>query len=185
MIESEYETALKIARKKQELLINQVPSSIQKREDSLYQKLVSSKRNRIKKLQILFSEMEKIYTYIHKFTACKKGCNHCCHYEITISVLETEYIKRNIKDSKISKNLTQNSCPFLKQGICSIYEYRPYLCRRHVSINDSAKWCETEICHKYNFPLVSLSEVDKCYAYIIGPNGQDTIKDIRVAFNMA
>jgi len=179
---SGYETSLDFARKNYAKLTSQYPPSLQQREDSLLQKLQNSKLGRLKKLELLYSEMEAIYEFIHKFTACKKGCNHCCHYEIAITDLEIEYIKSKVKTKKIKPSPFGQACPFLKKGICSIYEYRPFICRRHLSIADTANWCELDVCNEYEFPLINLSEIDKSYAYLIGRQGMGSLVDIRQAF---
>jgi hypothetical protein len=183
MNDKEYEIALKFAKNNFDSLIKQIPQAIRRKEASLFNKINYSKQGRLKRLELFYSEMDVIYAAIHNFTICKKGCSHCCYYEIAISDLEVEYIKSKVKTNKIKQNKTNNSCPFLKNGICSIYKYRPFLCRRHLSINDSSKWCELSICNSYNFPLINLTEVDKCYAYLLGPNGLDSLKDIRKVFS--
>ncbi len=182
MNNNDYEASLNFARKNFVKLTNQYPLRLQQREDSLLQKLQSSKLSRLKKLELLYSEMEEIYEFIHKFTACKKGCNHCCHYEIAITDLEIEYIKSKVKTKKIKPSPFEQACPFLKKGICSIYEYRPFICRRHLSIADTANWCKLDVCNEYEFPLINLSEIDKSYAYLIGGQATDSLVDIRQAF---
>lgn len=182
MNENDYEISLAFARKKFDQLNSQVTPKIQQREDSLLQKLQMSKLGKLKKLEVFFAEMEAIYDFIHKFTVCEKGCNHCCHYEIAITDLEVEYIKSKIKIKKSNLNPFAKSCPFLKKGICSIYEYRPFICRRHLSIADTSKWCKLAVCNDYKFPLINLSEIDKCYVYLVGSQGMESLKDIRKAF---
>lgn len=182
MNDSEYAAAIKVAEKNNERLNKEVPESIRNRENLLLQKIMSSRCSPVKNIQILFSEMDVIYNYINKYTICKKGCNHCCHYEIMVSDLEVDYINNKVNTRKINIATESNACPFLKRGICSIYEYRPFMCRRHVSINDSHKWCKFDICNIYNFPHVALSEVDKCYAFLLGTDGLNNMKDIRQAF---
>lgn len=182
MDEKEYKTSLRFSEENLERLNRGVPEDIRNRENFLLQKLTSSPHGRLKKLEILFSEMDIIYSHINKFTVCKKGCNHCCHYEIAISELETKHIKRNVKTRKLNLKPENNSCPFLKKGSCMIYKYRPFLCRRHLFVGDSPKWCNIDICNSYEFPLVTLTEVDNSYAYLIGENGMKTIKDIRQVF---
>lgn len=177
-----YENSLDFARKKYTQLINQFPQRLQLRENSLLQKLQNSTLGKLKKLELFYSEMEAIYEFIHKFTACKKGCNYCCHYEIAITDLEIEYIKNKTKIKKLALNSSGQPCPFLKKGICSIYEHRPFICRRHLSIADTVKWCKPNICNEFEFPLINLSEIDKSYAYLVGHQGMDSLKDIRQAF---
>ena len=130
---------------------------------------------------VLF-RMQKIYEFIHEFTICKKGCNYYCHYEITITDLEIEYIKRKIKIKKLRLSPFSQACPFLKYGSCLIYEVRPFICRRHLFIVDTAKWCKIDVCHDFEFPLINLSEIDKCYEYLVGLKGMNSLKDIRQAF---
>src|SRR5690606_34224108 len=134
-----YEVSLAFSRKQYEQLNSQVTPSMRQREDSLLGKLTQSNLGRLKKLELFFSEMDAIYAFIHKFTACKKGCNHCCHYEIAITDLEVEYIRSKVKVKKLKFINAGKECPFLKNGICSIYEVRPFICRRHLSIVDSSR----------------------------------------------
>lgn len=182
MTENEYEIALKIAKENFEKIDREIPLSLRAREESLYENLTSSSLGPLKRLETLYGQMDIIYSFIKQFSPCKKGCNHCCHYEIAISGIEIEYIKRNIKVKGKIKPQHSKACPFLKNGICSIYRYRPFLCRRHLSLTDSEKWCEEKVCNKYNFPLFYFSEVDRCYAQIVGLDGLSSVRDIREAF---
>lgn len=182
MSDNNYETSLAFARKKAEQIKLQVPPSIRQRENSLFQKLKNSNLGRLKKLELLFSEMGEIYKFIHRFSICKKGCKYCCHYEIAITDLEVEYIKNKVKINKKKYDASMQACPFLKEGTCSIYEYRPFVCRRHLSIADTPDWCKLDICKDYNFPLIYLDEIDKCYEYLVGQQGMKSLKDIRQAF---
>lgn len=84
---------------------------------------------------------------------CKKGCSYCCHIPVTISKAEADYIGYYCKKNKIriSKKYlksqlripeseiayTANSaCVFLQNKICSIYEARPFDCRRYLIFSD-------------------------------------------------
>lgn len=179
----DYEKTLAFAELTYEKMINSIPYEVQERAEKLLDRLTASNYGLLKKLELFYSEMDIIYGYIHRFTICKKGCNHCCSYEIAITEVEVEYIKSKIKSNKIKVDPVGTKCPFLKKGICSIYEYRPFICRRHLSINDSSRWCQSDICNNYTFPLVRLSGIDKCYAYLVGSNGINSLKDIRKAFS--
>ena len=183
--QQEYEMAVEIARQNFDSIMRTMPSSLKSREDSLYGKLMNSKLGPIKRLEVLYKEMEIIYTFIHPFSLCKKGCNYCCHYEIAVSSVEVEYIKKNVNMKGKIKPERSKACPFLKKGICSIYPYRPFLCRRHLSLADSNRWCEKKLCNNYTFPLINFSEVDRSYADIAGLNGLNSVKDIRDVFPRA
>jgi hypothetical protein len=160
MATNEYEIALQVARQNFEKINREIPTSLRAREKFLYENLTNSRLDPLKRLEALYSEMDVIYSFIKQFSPCKKGCSHCCHYEITVSIVEVEYIKRNIKIKGKIRSQRGKACPFLRQGICSIYPYRPFLCRRLLSLADSERWCKEDICNKFNFPLISFSEVD-------------------------
>lgn len=88
-----------------------------------------------KKLQGYFWEYKD---YIN----CKKGCSFCCQKgDYPISELEFKYIMLGYMEtaeevkSKIKHNIEQmqegEKCPFLVNNICSVYKYRPLVCRVH------------------------------------------------------
>ena len=72
-------------------------------------------------------------------STCKKGCSACCHQTINIFPDEGDLIKES--GFHIPKTFN-NTCPFLKENICSIYEIRPVACRNHLSVSDPAL-CQT------------------------------------------
>jgi len=85
----------------------------------------------------------KINKPLSPLFSCKKGCSTCCEYsEIGISIIEAEYINKNIKHSfsfqrypSISKE-HNNPCPFLINNQCSIYDFRPLVCRTYHVFTD-------------------------------------------------
>lgn len=179
--EDEYKIAVEVAKKNIEKIYQEMPISLQEREASLYRILMNSGFGPLKLLEALYGEMDKIHSFLIPYSPCKKGCDHCCHIEMALSGLEAEYIIKNVKIKK-AKLLRGQACPFLKNGNCSIYAYRPFLCRRHLSLTNSARWCEEDRCHRYDFPRISFSEIERCYAYIVGLENIDTIRDIRDVF---
>lgn len=75
----------------------------------------------------------------------KQECSFCCHDQIMLSTQEADYIKKNAK-YEINKELLEKqkkaldfkklsfadrACIFLKDGKCSIYEFRPLICKSH------------------------------------------------------
>lgn len=96
---------------------------------------------------------------------CRSGCSFCCHMRVAVSALEifiiARFVRENYEESEVEelkirleKNLKRLSskssiehsslkmpCALLdKKGQCSIYEARPFSCRRWLSYDVSA--CE-------------------------------------------
>ena len=83
------------------------------------------------------------YFEIHKnFICCKEGCsNNNKKGDYPLSEIELQYMMRGYisLDNKIKKIIQRNiqnieqggACPFLINKRCSIYPYRPIICRVH------------------------------------------------------
>ena len=76
------------------------------------------------------------------FICCKKGCSTCCEKgDYPISELELKYLMKgylnldNIVKKIVQRNFSKmkkgGRCPFLINSECSIYKYRPIICRVH------------------------------------------------------
>ena len=96
-------------------------------------------------LAYLDSKLEKMFESQKAFIKCQKGCSYCCtEGEFPMSVLEFvnmmfcfESLSEDTK-TKIQKNIDEllskpkpkfYQCPFLIEGVCSIYPERPIICR--------------------------------------------------------
>lgn len=88
-----------------------------------------------KKLENYFNSQA---SYIH----CQKGCANCCKNgdypmsDIELKYLMIGYEKLSLETkSTIQKNINSmakgKACPFLINEECSVYEYRPIVCRVH------------------------------------------------------
>ena len=77
-----------------------------------------------------------------EFICCKKGCAHCCKKgDYPTSELELRYLMEgyakldNTIKIEIQNNLKNvkkgGECPFLINDCCSVYQYRPIICRVH------------------------------------------------------
>lgn len=94
---------------------------------------------------------------------CKKGCHHCCSEPLFVDEREADLIIRNIPiehwariESQIEAWLTKampflarseppgavewrqsdNPCPLLVDGLCSVYEHRPMGCRTFFALEN-------------------------------------------------
>lgn len=83
------------------------------------------------------------YFEMHKeFICCEAGCSSCCEKgDYPLSELELRYVMQGYAELENSvkirvqeniKNMVKGkACPFLVDKLCSIYPYRPIVCRVH------------------------------------------------------
>lgn len=170
-----------------DLLIKRFPTELQKREGSFAEKIHKAKLNPLKKLEALYGFMDEVYQFVHKFTPCKKGCNACCYYPISISEIEIQYIakkfgkKPNLEYLPV-QNVHGHPCPFLVNGTCSIYSARPYVCRRHVALTKTNTWCDPMVSNEEYFQMPRFSGLDSAFTNIRLESGSGAKYDIRQVF---
>lgn len=112
---------------------------------------------------VLTTSMDKLIHEAHKkLFSCKKGCSHCCSQKVDIArheaialvkrakscdlKIDIERLKRQAKHSdhhtswfNLSKE--DRKCVFLKDNLCSVYQDRPLMCRKHFT-SDPPENCE-------------------------------------------
>lgn len=121
-------------------------------------------------VEFLLKKIDSLVSYIInkrkvKFD-CKAGCSNCCFLRVELWEPEVFYIANKIRKypenerTKIINDLENYSgkvkglsseehkaraipCVFLKNGSCSIYEFRPFSCRRWHSLDVNACKAET------------------------------------------
>ena len=98
---------------------------------------------------------------------CCPGCSDCCVDGLTVSRSEEAVIRKFYPDIFHETPHAPGKCPFLnREGLCRIYEARPFVCRTHgiplrmvitreeaiemgVSLDENAQECEVlDICEK-------------------------------------
>lgn len=145
------------------------------------------------KLTTIYAQSDKILDFLSPYFSCKKGCSHCCNYDVLITEFEARYI--NLKSgAKFTRNKTftrhnDTPCPFLKKGECSIYKYRPFICRTYHSL-DKAEKCKlsnvptkiwqygTEQSDYGNELFLAMSQ----FIFLANQNYESSRKDIRNFF---
>jgi Fe-S-cluster containining protein len=89
------------------------------------------------KIRYVYYLMDIMSKHIKTFAVCDKHCSaSCCCINIDISIKEANYIELNtgikVWQNKIYQNSDDRSCPFLtSNNKCSIYQYRPFICRSY------------------------------------------------------
>lgn len=98
--------------------------------------------NYIDFLKALDLRLKKYFDEHKSYICCKKFCSSCCEKgDYPLSNYELEYLMAGYKSLDNSlKILVQDNfkkmekggkCPFLINGTCAVYSYRPIICRVH------------------------------------------------------
>lgn len=182
--------AIENANATYKVVASSIPKNLELKESELLEWYAKLKGNPQTKLRSLFDFMSKLYDVVNKFTPCKKGCTSCCYYPVSISDVEIKLIERETgrKRSKVTTvaNTYQGlACPFLQNNACSIYDHRPFVCRRHVTLTKTSHWCDPERANTAKFPLLKFSEVDRVFNKLIKEAGTGMTYDIRQVFSDA
>jgi Fe-S-cluster containining protein len=87
-----------------------------------YRKLIAESDSECRRLEELHSDK----------MVCRKGCTSCC-MDFSIFPVEFFTIAETLKGKEINYNKSagEGECPMLVDGLCSIYESRPFICRSH------------------------------------------------------
>ncbi len=185
--EQKYEEAYQVAESNAKKLSDSIPVELDRKEARIRNRLTKANMPVMKKLNRLYALMDELSKHVLTFTPCAKGCNHCCTYPVTVSDIEIKNIEivAGVKRKAIivkQERKTLSPCPFLEKGTCSIYDVRPFVCRKHVTMTETNEWCKPEKAFEYSFPLISFSEIDKSYDFIRDESGQPSLVDIRDVF---
>ena len=93
-------------------------------------------------IQELDIRLENYFKIQAEFICCHKGCAECCEKgdyplsEAELKYLMQGYLKLDYETrSEVQKNIRNlkkgGKCPFLLNKTCSVYPYRPIICRVH------------------------------------------------------
>lgn len=133
-----------------------IPQKLRLKIENLPKNIDKVVAGKTEKLRVLFKTIDQTNEQLGQFAACKKGCSSCCYIPVSISESEIEYIEKytgakrtRIQPAEVSQG---KACPFLLNGECSIYEHRPYSCRRHMAFTKTAHWCRPGIYDRIDMP---------------------------------
>lgn len=135
-----------------------IPKSLAQKEARLVDWYSRLKGNPRTKLLALYDFMSDIYGAVSPFTPCKKGCTSCCRIPVSIFDVEVEVIERGAgirRKKRLGEpgNYHGLPCPFLTNNACSIYLYRPFVCRRHVTLTKTSHWCHPDRSNEAEFQM--------------------------------
>lgn len=170
-----------------------VPQDIRAQVVSLPQRVAKMNARYAIKLKAVLHTADQIFDHAGKFAACARGCGHCCHVSVPITVAEAQVmgqqlgvrpveITRSIRH-ELSEYGSHTPCPFLKNGECSIYESRPLTCRMHMNFDVDNYWCLHENWNKpeAEIPRPTIQPLIEAY-HRLADNTQPIVADIRDFF---
>ncbi len=172
---------------------NSVPAEIRDRVTSLPARISQMNARIPVKLQELLSTADLIFNHAGQFAACARGCGHCCHVHVPIADFEAQYIGDHIGSMPvpIQKSIHHDRhkfsgstpCPFLRDGECSIYEFRPLTCRMHLNFDIDNYWCLHENWNKpeASIPRPTIHAIISAY-YLLPGKIEPVVADIRDYF---
>jgi len=181
-----YEDAHKFAERNQQRICLSLPPDLLSKEDRFLEKIIRAKVGSLKKLEMLYGLMDELSKATSKFTPCKKKCSDCCYYAVSVSDVEVAYIEKNTKH-RCNKKLEPTRqfhgipCPFLINGSCSIYNARPFVCRRHNTLTPNSYWCHHDRSDQ-PFPKLAFSNIDGAFDVIRLETNPGKPSDIRQLF---
>lgn len=181
-----YTEAKDYADKNQIKAINLIPQKLVEKEDHFLDRVRNAKVGPYKKLLMLYDLMDQLSAAMSPAMPCKKGCSSCCHYNVSVSEIEVAYIEQASKTKRAkrlapAKEFHGTPCTFLKNGACSIYSARPFVCRRHNALTQNAYWCHPDR-SDLSFPLIGFTNIDGAFDHIRKESGSVEPKDIRQYF---
>lgn len=145
-------------------------------------------KNRLIRLRHIAGQQSEIFS---SKSACSTGCSHCCHIDVTVPRSEamligkmtgkrmSEPLETRTVDQPPANRFLGAPCPFLVGGNCSIYKWRPLLCRALVNLDTSPKLCE--LVPDVTIPVPYLNSTELRAAFCIVTQSED-FADIREWF---
>lgn len=113
----------------------------------------ASLKSKIRHLQLVTSEFREPIKHL---VPCQKGCSICCYIQVEISEVEAGIIGEASSRKPVVLppgiqttdmrflGRPDTPCPFLFDNSCSIYEYRPVVCRHHTLLDVDNLLCSFE-----------------------------------------
>lgn len=125
--------------------------------------------------------------------ACFKGCNHCCHQRVEVTEFEALVLAHVVEQRpELRERLdedTGDACPFLVDGECSVYFFRPAVCRAAAS--PDAEWCRRRFRLGEEMPrkrarssqltVLMAAAVDAAVNHLLGKEPKSRYTEIREA----
>ncbi len=186
------EKSIKSIKIRSASFVNAIPHELSEREDNIQAKLANENASPRSKLRKIYNLMTDLGSAAEPYVACAKGCSSCCKMNVTISQIEANLISEktglNVNQLANSKNHDSEEfigipCIFLKDGSCSIYDVRPFVCRKHVWFDTSSYWCDPQRSLEATMPMIEFSGAAAAFFDVTKKDSGGIHADIRDFFS--
>ncbi len=160
-----------------------------------------------KRLHWLRREADLTGQAAERESACRAGCSHCCHINVLVPEAEARVIAKEIglkspcephpqnilmtgdyaTDQGLEKFRSEQQtrhmshfgkpCPFLVENKCSIYRFRPMVCRQQISLDSDDLLCQLVVGESIPVPYLNQQVSQAVQLILWGP--QSRLADIR------
>jgi Fe-S-cluster containining protein len=75
---------------------------------------------------------------------CKKKCQEACgpvFWSEAEQLVIVDWLQQRGQEELLATNMDSLTCPYLKEGLCSIHEVRPILCQLYGATKDERMHC--------------------------------------------
>lgn len=169
------------------LTLPPIPSELFEQGRLLNRKAQAGGMSRHSILRGIYDLVDKTSAVVEPMTVCSAGCSACCSIPVGVTELEASYIARNanIKMQTVMQSSERHDttpCPLLTQDRrCSVYQWRPLVCRVYAVFDDPALCAELDTEH-VTYNSQSNPIFDESRKWIWHLNGQGVMADIRSFF---
>ena len=132
-----------------------IAPGLQKRQERVAMQALRENRSSRSRLGLALQIVDEFGQALRPLAACRRGCAHCCHIRVEMTELEAERLGAAVGRTPNRRQLYmlveddaygyETPCPFLAEGECSIYEHRPFACRKHHSLDVDALFCRLDM----------------------------------------
>lgn len=182
------------AQIRRQAFVDALPKNLVELEGSLPTDIDRANASARSKIGKIYRLMDQIAEVRAPHVACASKCADCCRMNVSISGLEAKLIAEATgwKVATVANSIKHEQgafvgvpCPFLSDDLCTIYEHRPLVCRKHASFYTTAKWCMPEHSLRTVAPMVTSSGIDEAYFAVSSGRDRMILADIRDFFPVA
>jgi Fe-S-cluster containining protein len=179
------------AYRRRDAYSSSLDAALREREDLLPKRLRLKNASAMSKLGTIYALVDELGAAAKTFVACKNECAACCHMNVMISAIEAKQIEAKTGRTRVAlpasrphhlAEFSGQPCPFLKDSSCSIYEVRPFACRKHVSFDTTNYWCQPERSHQKELPMIRFDGAEEAFFNVTGRMTGGVFGDIRDFF---